>query len=291
MTDMARNEYIPNYTTDGSLEKDMDTFEYPTEVVSKEEKIEYLMTTSYRLENNIEIKLQRNGINSYFGIGGTERPFKGFFNGNGKKISLSGTVLNPNIVGPNNIGGVFGNIEGGTIANLDVEVEENIKFSQLVALTNFGIVAGNITNTKLYNINVYMKATKIQLLFDDMQYKAPINIGGIVANAVNNNKIEKCSLNMNNNAQIVITDNIDTDNLDFNIGGIISCSDVDSNSRITISDCNVNLENSIISVTTPRNGLCAGIIADAKKTSILRTKVNMQNSQIGVSSAGETRNK
>lgn len=85
MTDNTRNNNMPNYVTDGSLEADLNIFEYPTEIVTNEDKIEYLMTTSYRLENDIEIKLQRNGIYSYFGIGGVERPFKGFFNGNGKK--------------------------------------------------------------------------------------------------------------------------------------------------------------------------------------------------------------
>lgn len=265
MTDNTRNNNMPNYVTDGSLEADLNIFEYPTEIVTNEDKIEYLMTTSYRLENDIEIKLQRNGIYSYFGIGGVERPFKGFFNGNGKKIILSETTLNPNAAGPNEIGGVFSNIDSGTVTNLDIEVDGNITFNQELAITYFGIIIGKMNNTILYNTNVYIDGNQVQFLFNDATYRAETYVGGIVARVDKNSQIKKYSLNLTNNAKIFLTDTNDDDTYNFYMGGIAAITMGEENERITISNCNVNLENSGMEMIIPNSGLCGGVIARAKK--------------------------
>lgn len=282
MNDNVRNSYIPNYTIDGSFELDLNLFDYPTQVVTNEEKIEYLMTTSYRLENNIEIKLQRNGISSYFGIGGTERPFKGFFNGNGKKVILSETSLNPSSVGPGDIGGIFGNIDGGTLANLDIELGGNITFKQELVLTSFGIAIGTMNNTKLYNINTYINGNQLQFLFDDAQYRAETNVGGIVARANGKSQIQNCSLNLKNNARMFITDNNDADTYNFYMGGIAAFTSGEETARTIISNCNINLDNSNMYMIIPNSGLCGGVVGRAKKTTILDTKVNLKDSTIGI---------
>lgn len=290
MTDNTRNNYMPNYVTDGSLETDLNIFEYPTEIVTNEDKIEYLMTTSYRLENDIEIKLQRNGIYSYFGIGGVERPFKGFFNGNGKKIILSETTLNPNATGPSEVGGVFSNIESGTVANLDIEVDGNITFNQELVTTYFGIVIGKMNNTILYNTNVYIDGNQVQFLFNDATYRAETYVGGIVARVDKNSQIKKCSLNLTNNAKIFVTDTNDDNTYNFYMGGIAAITVGEENERISISNCNVNLENSGMEMIIPNSGLCGGVLARAKKTTISGTKVNLNNSIIGLTAnnASET---
>lgn len=288
MTDSTRNGIIPNYTTNGNLQADLNIFDYPEEIRTDQEKISYLMTTSYRLENNIEIKCQKNGNESFFGIGGTERPFKGFFNGNGKVVTLSETILTLNAYGPVYIGGIFGEVNGCTIANLKVELSGNITFNQGITSTRFGIVIGKMSNSKIQNVHVTMDDKKIQALFDTASYRPNMDIGGLVANIDGSCELINCSLSLTNNSEILVTNTNDSDQYDFYVGGIVARITSNKNKRTFISNCMVNLTNSNMSIVTPNIGKCAGIVADAKYTTISNTKVIFNDASIGINSAGES---
>lgn len=290
MTDSARNGMIPNYTTNGGLQADLNVFNFPEGITTDQEKISYLMTTSYKLENNIEIKCQKNGTESFLGIGGEERPFKGFFNGNGKTITLSETTLTLNAYGPVNIGSVFGEVDEGTIANLKVELGGDITINQGITRINFGVVIGKMSNSQLYNVHVNMNEKQVQCLFDTANYRPYTDIGGLVANIYGSSMVSNCSLNLTNNSKIFVTDTNDTDPYEFYIGGIVARIIKEGNKRTTISNCNVNLTNSNISMITPNLGMCAGVVACADQTTISNTKVTFIESTMGVNSSGESYN-
>ena len=93
-TDYARGKYY-SVNPSLSLEDDVSRFKIPAGLTTDAEKIAYLQKASYRLENDVDVVLTQEydatawDPNAFIGIGSSNYPFKGKFNGNNKTISLS----------------------------------------------------------------------------------------------------------------------------------------------------------------------------------------------------------
>lgn len=289
-TDDLRKDCYKNYeSVDKGLEADLSLFSFPDTIATIDEKIEYLTTTSYKLENDVELKLLKNGYTSNLAIGSSNRPFKGYFNGNNKTILIteSGTSTREGF------GGIFGYVENATISNVNVKFASDINMSVGIKDTlgvgehYIGMLVSRMKNAVLYNNNVIISEKSAKFVFDNASFKRSLRIGGVAGIVEGNSKIKKCSFILENNAQILISDTADEDNYDFAFGGIVARSKLETNERMEISDCNVDLSNSKIEVISPKLGYCAGVIADAMYTTIRDTNVTLKNSTMGTTSAGD----
>lgn len=108
-------------------------------------------------------------IGSWTPIGANDKEFKGTFDGN--NYILSNLYINST----ENYQGLFGTVTNGTIKNLNIK--GNIKGGN-----SLGLIAGKVTGGNISNI----KTTS------DSNVNGTYYIGGLVGNADNNTKFEKC---------------------------------------------------------------------------------------------------
>ena len=277
------------YTTDGKLTEDLNLFEIPDKYVTDTEKIEYLRTTSYRLENDITIKFNReSNYDTYFvGIGGKTKSFNGFFNGNGKNINIEGSEIALNSYYETL--SVFGYVDDAVITNININLNENISISYNVRPLCCGLLAGNIIDTTIYNNNITIDGGSLGVNYKEgTQYYNDVYMSTMIGMASNNCKIENCDINLLNEAEIYIKHNDDTKENVYNSGLIVAKTEGDVESRVIIDNCNVNMENSKCYMIIPDVATIAGVVGYSKYTDILNSNVVLENSKIGIEAIDNT---
>ena len=271
------------YLTDGYLQEDLALFEIPSQYVTDAEKINYLATTSYRLETDIDITFYNasNYAQYFMGIGDTENPFKGIFNGNGKNINITGC----NIGTSSNYAslGFFGNTENALIKNCDINVNGNVLIKYNVKTLSFGILAGKINSSTIYNNTISLNNTVLGINYPEgTKYYNSAFLSTLIGTASGNSKIEKCIVNMNNDSELYIKHNNDELTKQYIVGGVVAKAEGTTTERINIRNCDINLENSKMYGIVPDYGLIGGAVGNAKYTDIYNTKVYLKNSEIGI---------
>lgn len=271
------------YLTDGYLQSDLALFEIPSQYVTDTEKIDYLATTSYRLETDINITFYRssNYAQYFMGIGDTENPFRGIFNGNGKNINITecnfGTSTNYTSLG------FFSNTENALIKNCNINVNGDILIKYNLKTLSFGMLAGKINNSIIYNNTISLNNTVLGINYPEgTNYYNSAVLATLIGTASGNSKIEKCIVNMNNNSELYIKHNNDELTQQYLIGGIVARTEGTITERINITNCGINLENSKMYGIVPDYGLIGGVVGNAKYTDIYNTKVYLKNSEIGI---------
>ena len=164
------------------VNQDLSRFEYPGNITDVPSKIEYLSTAAYKLTSDVSLTIQQNNDVTYFlGIGSTEYPFKGIFNGNGKTVTLnSNGIIALNSYDNHQIG-LFGNIQNAKIANVDVNVNTDILVNKCLDVIKLGVLAGFADKSQISNCNVAIANSKVGVNFHPGEtdvHKA--HIGGIV---------------------------------------------------------------------------------------------------------------
>ena len=211
------------YLTGGYLQEDLALFEIPSQYVTDAEKINYLATTSYRLETDIDITFYNasNYAQYFMGIGDTENPFKGIFNGNGKNINITGCTVGTSSSYASL--GLFGNTEDALIKNCNINVDGNILIKYNVKTLSVGILAGKITNSIIYNNTISLNNTVLGINYPEgTKYYNSAFLSTLIGTASVNSKIEKCIINMNNNSELYIKHNNDELTQQYIIGGIVA---------------------------------------------------------------------
>lgn len=211
------------YLTGGYLQEDLALFEIPSQYVTDAEKINYLATTSYRLETDIDITFYNasNYAQYFMGIGDTENPFKGIFNGNGKNINITGCTVGTSSSYASL--GLFGNTEDAFIKNCNINVDGNILIKYNVKTLSVGILAGKITNSIIYNNTISLNNTVLGINYPEgTKYYNSAFLSTLIGTASVNSKIEKCIINMNNNSELYIKHNNDELTQQYIIGGIVA---------------------------------------------------------------------
>lgn len=211
------------YLTGGYLQEDLALFEIPSQYVTDAEKINYLATTSYRLETDIDITFYNasNYAQYFMGIGDTENPFKGIFNGNGKNINITGCTVGTSSSYASL--GLFGNTEDALIKNCNINVDGNILIKYNVKTLSVGILAGKITNSIIYNNTISLNNTVLGINYPEgTKYYNLAFLSTLIGTASVNSKIEKCIINMNNNSELYIKHNNDELTQQYIIGGIVA---------------------------------------------------------------------
>lgn len=271
------------YLTDGYLQEDLALFEIPSQYVTDAEKINYLATTSYRLDTDIDITFYNasNYAQYFMGIGDTENPFKGIFNGNGKNINITecsvGTSTNFTSLG------FFSNTENALIKNCNINVNGNVLIKYNVKKISLGMLAGKINNSTIYNNTISLNNTVLGINYPEgTKYYNSAFLSTLIGTASGNSKIEKCIVNMNNNSELSIKHNNDELTQQYIIGGIVAKTEGTTSERISIKNCDINLENSKMYGIVPDYGLIGGAVGNAKYTDIYNTKVYLKNSEIGI---------
>lgn len=209
------------YLTGGYLQEDLALFEIPSQYVTDAEKINYLATTSYRLETDIDITFYNasNYAQYFMGIGDTENPFKGIFNGNGKNITGCTVGTSSSYASL----GLFGNTEDALIKNCNINVDGNILIKYNVKTLSVGILAGKITNSIIYNNTISLNNTVLGINYPEgTKYYNSAFLSTLIGTASVNSKIEKCIINMNNNSELYIKHNNDELTQQYIIGGIVA---------------------------------------------------------------------
>lgn len=211
------------YLTGGYLQEDLALFEIPSQYVTDAEKINYLATTSYRLETDIDITFYNasNYAQYFMGIGDTENPFKGIFNGNGKNINITGCTVGTSSSYASL--GLFGNTEDALIKNCNINVDGNILIKYNVKTLSVGILAGKITNSIIYNNTISLNNIVLGINYPEgTKYYNSAFLSTLIGTASVNSKIEKCIINMNNNSELYIKHNNDELTQQYIIGGIVA---------------------------------------------------------------------
>lgn len=167
-------------------------------------------TATYVLKNDIKLSSFWNEkLNSWTPIGTEEKPFKGFFEGLGHKIS--GLYID----GSNSNQGLFGVIDGGIVSNL--EVEGKVKSSS----ENIGGIVGKAKN-----------AYTIRNCLNRVEVTGKNNVGGIIGEDIVEESKGKI-LNCRNMA--IITG-------ESKVGGIIGISNGDIVNSVNFSNVEATLE-------------------------------------------------
>lgn len=167
-------------------------------------------TATYVLKNDIKLSSFWNEkLNSWTPIGTEEKPFKGFFEGLGHKIS--GLYID----GSNSNQGLFGVIDGGIVSNL--EVEGKVKSSS----ENIGGIVGKAKN-----------AYTIRNCLNRVEVTGKNNVGGIIGEDIVEESKGKI-LNCRNMA--IITG-------ESKVGGIIGISNGDIVNSVNFSNIEATLD-------------------------------------------------
>ncbi len=167
-------------------------------------------TATYVLKNDIKLSSFWNEkLNSWTPIGTEEKPFKGFFEGLGHKIS--GLYID----GSNSNQGLFGVIDGGIVSNL--EVEGKVKSSS----ENIGGIVGKAKN-----------AYTIRNCLNRVEVTGKNNVGGIIGEDIVEESKGKI-LNCRNMA--IITG-------ESKVGGIIGISNGDIVNSVNFSNVEATLD-------------------------------------------------
>ena len=167
-------------------------------------------TATYVLKNDIKLSSFWNEkLNSWTPIGTEEKPFKGFFEGLGHKIS--GLYID----GSNSNQGLFGVIDGGIVSNLEVEGKVKSRSE------NIGGIVGKAKN-----------AYTIRNCLNRVEVTGKNNVGGIIGEDIVEESKGKI-LNCRNMA--IITG-------ESKVGGIIGISNGDIVNSVNFSNVEATLD-------------------------------------------------
>lgn len=183
--------------TSYDINDDFDRFEYPEEVTTDEEKIAYLQTSAYKLTNDVELTLQKVANKNYFtGIGSTNFPFKGTFNGNGKTITLTAAGdLNLNDVSDFGTG-LFDTTENAKIFNVRLDVKSDVIITAAKESVQLGLVAGKARYTEFEKCTVNITNAVVGTNYS-ASHTIPTSIGGIAAESAFS-VYKECKVVLNN---------------------------------------------------------------------------------------------
>jgi len=261
-------------------------FQIPSKYITTESKIEYLRTTSYRLDNDITIKFGRSaGLTAFVEIGGTEKNFSGFFNGNNKNITIEGTTLSLNSYFDSLA--IFGYTTDAVLTNMNVNVDGAIKVTYNRKTTYIGMLAGVAQKTQIYNNTVTVKeGSSIGVDYaTSNDYYERVYISPMIGTVLNGCKIENCIVDIKQGASIYIDHDNDTKSHAYYCGMIAgsasgkTASDVE---RVIIDNCVVNMQDASAYMILPDRGFIGGMIGTASMVDIKNSDVILNNASIGI---------
>jgi len=243
---------LTSYSGSEQEATDLSLFEIPEEYTTNEQKIAFLQTTSYGLENNIIVTLQRKtGTDCFLGIGGTDNPFKGTFNGTGKTITILGSTINANLNFATGVG-LFGKTENAKIVNLNIALENDITIKTALHTLGIGLLVGQAYSTEISDVAIKMDGYDINVDFNSSTYREGIFMGSM-AGYISNTNISNCKAELINSS-ITLTNNNEDDEHLYDLGGLIGKSEFVNN----INSCNVRFENSKIGFYVENTGAVTG---------------------------------
>lgn len=243
---------LTSYSNSELEATDLSLFEFPEEYKTNTDKITFLQTTSYGLENDITLTLQRGtGTDCFLGIGGSANPFKGSFNGKGKTITILGNTININANFSNGMG-LFGQTENAKISNLNINLGSNITINS-ISKNDFrvGLLVGYANLTEINNVSIKMEDNGINVDFNT-SYRNAIDIAPMIG-YIKDSHISNCQVNMINSSIMISNDNEDN-SYKYNIGGLVGKTE----NVNTISSCNVEFIDGKIGFDVENTGELTG---------------------------------
>jgi len=211
-----------------SIEDDLNCFDIPEEITEESEKINYLQSGSYKLMNDIELTMRKGTGELFFlGIGTNQNPFTGSFDGNGKTIKLL-SVGNISLNGYCDIGnGLFGRTENANILNVNVEIANDLIYTQAVKQLFLGGLVGHARTTKFNNCSVTISDSNFGVNYPSSgTYVQPPYVGGMVGYS-NRSVYNDCEVILDNSSIIAKGGNYDSSTVQyamFSVGGLIGFS-------------------------------------------------------------------
>jgi hypothetical protein len=201
-----------NFTSDFTLNEPIVSIDNATQLAAITD-----LSGHYMLTDDIDLSGYSSGI-GWNPIGNANTPFKGVFEGNGKKIS--GLTINDNT---NEYVGLFGYLkDGARIANLTVELAD----AGITGKTNAGGIAGYVADNGSSNavkiVNSHTKKSGIGEIHVSSSFTSSTynSVGGIVGHASRYTTIIGCSnevaINSSNYAGGIVGAGDSSDNSIYN---------------------------------------------------------------------------
>ncbi|MBE7011864.1 MAG: S-layer homology domain-containing protein, partial [Ruminococcaceae bacterium] len=278
-------------------DSDLGMFEYPDGIVTNAQKIDYLSKASYILTEditvnfNIKAKNLETAYGSFAGIGteNTSVGFQGYFNGNNKTITIKSSGIEPeqaNEYVTYNIG-LFNQLINAEVFDLNIRVDNDVVVTSNRNNYNFGLLAGKVTASTIYNVNVNINnGAKVGVVQSELSSRNN-NIGGIAGvvqgykEFVEGSKIKNCSVNLNDNSELIGEKTKDSEGRIY-LGGIVGYSCGTSEERNSFENCKVTLNNSDIVVNgCKEQGVVGGIVAYSLFSDVNNCEVDMIDGSIG----------
>lgn len=187
--------YDQNYT----IEQDLGIFEYPAGVSDLSSRIQYLATAAYKLTTDVSLCMQHTASKIHFlGIGSSQYPFMGIFNGNGQTITLTSTDTLKLANDSSHQLGLFGSVQNAKIANVNISVMDDISVSSCKNVVMYGILAGYASESQISNCSVAVSNATVGVCFKAGETDTnKVHLGGLVG---------ECNLSIIRNSTVTLTD-------------------------------------------------------------------------------------
>jgi len=286
---------------------DLAMFTFPDGLTSTSDKISYLQSASYILNQDITLDLsiichpENNDENKSkfagLGLGNFSNSFRGFFNGNNKTITLKSSqginLEDTNQYITYNIG-IFNRLFNATVFDINIIVEDDIQITSCYNNYSFGILAGEIYDTDIYNINLdVINGARIGIVQNEISDRKSV-FGGLIGTANHHtqsqkgNNIKNCKVNLKQNSEIINMKTPDSNNT-MHTGGIVGMSVGTSDKRNVFENCAVNLYDSKITVVSCKDSsYVGGIAGNSHFSTFIKNEVNVTNGSIGADINGDT---
>ena len=251
-TDYARDKYY-SVNPSLSLEDDVSRFKIPAGLTTDAEKIAYLQKASYRLENDVDVVLtQEYGTtawdpNAFIGIGSSNYPFKGKFNGNNKTISLSSNKGLSTMYNSVDYIGFFSQISDAEISNTNIVISSDItaiKSATPNHMFAMGALVGYTDQSNISNCSVTYKKADFGLAYSEETFTDCAHVGGLVGRSCHT-VYNNCKVNLEN-SKIFVTANKTSQPSGFggvSVGGLLGFAVAGSDNKTELGRLGVELYN------------------------------------------------
>lgn len=223
--------------SDYDINRDLGNFVFPQDIIEVEDKIDYLANANYKLTKDLTLTMQMiNGTSLFLGIGSSDYPFKGVFNGNDKTVTLmsEGNIsLDENL---NHSVGLFGEIENAQILNTNVKVINDVVVDKCVDIIKFGSLAGSANNSIISDCHTMISNAKMGVDFRKNETKVDqAYVGGLVGegtySTIQNSEVSLTDSSVYANGYDVVNSAVYAN---FSVGGILGVSAPGSDNVVDI---------------------------------------------------------
>lgn len=265
------------YLSANNWDEDFSRFDVPEELTEKNRKIAYLCSCNYVLTADLSVSFSQGG-NYFMGLGCSDYPFSGSFNGNGHTIELTA----PDGVGINYYTGaslgLFNVTKNATIHALQLSVTDSIVVHSSYTNVYLGVLVGTSTTSVFQNCTVAINNAEFGMIPTDSNTKRSyVWIGGLIGYS-NASTLKSCAVSLTDSA-VIFKEQDDSLSTQAGVGGLIGRTVTDTTIN-EIIDCSFRGTRSQISNHTPMNGATAACIGNARKTHVTRFSVELYNSII-----------